>query len=188
MSESITTKNAIAAGFRTLMEKKSFEKITISDITDECGLNRQTFYYHFKDKYDLLNWIFYNEIITPLAKEYTIDKWSEALLHILYILKNNSKFYTNALNTSYSNEFRQYLFNATSNLFSGIIDSVMNEEPISDDEKRFIAEFMSYGVSGSIINWILTGMKASPENIVLRIKKILNDSKNGPLRRYFYGI
>ena len=110
------------------------------------------------------------------------------MLHILYILKNNSKFYTNALNTSYSNEFRQYLFNATSNLFSGIIDSVMNEEPISDDEKRFIAEFMSYGVSGSIINWILTGMKASPENIVLRIKKILNDSKNGPLRRYFYGI
>ena len=67
MSESITTKNAIAAGFRTLMEKKSFEKITISDITDECGLNRQTFYYHFKDKYDLLNWIFYNEIITLLT-------------------------------------------------------------------------------------------------------------------------
>ena len=56
MSEAAVTKKVIADGFRYVMEKKSFDKITISDITDKCGLNRQTFYYHFQDKYELLNW------------------------------------------------------------------------------------------------------------------------------------
>ena len=73
MSESILTKRIIADGFRAVMAKKSFEKITISDITDQCGLNRQTFYYHFQDKYELLNWILYTEVITPFTEDLTID-------------------------------------------------------------------------------------------------------------------
>ena len=68
MSDSIKTKNAIAQGFKELMEKKAFAKITVSDITSKCGLNRQTFYYHFQDKYELLNWIFYNEAIEPFVE------------------------------------------------------------------------------------------------------------------------
>ncbi|MBQ3929221.1 MAG: TetR family transcriptional regulator C-terminal domain-containing protein, partial [Clostridia bacterium] len=51
-------------------------------------------------------------------------------------------------------------------------------------DQQFIAEFLSYGVSGSIINWILTGMKETPENIVMRIKNIINDSKSGTVARY----
>ena len=54
MPESVVTKQAIADVFKEIMDKKSFDKITISDITGKCGLNRQTFYYHFQDKYDLL--------------------------------------------------------------------------------------------------------------------------------------
>ncbi len=185
MSESAITKKAIADGFRSLMEKRAFEKITISDITSSCGLNRQTFYYHFQDKYELLNWIFYNEIINPLTKNYTIDTWSDGLLQMLHVFKNNAKFYTNALNTSYSNEFRSYLFAATTNIFIDILDQFpQSTATLSTADKRFIAEFLSYGVTGSIINWILTGMKESPENIVLRIKNLINDSNSGTVARY----
>ncbi|HAB61398.1 MAG TPA: dihydroxyacetone kinase transcriptional activator DhaS, partial [Lachnospiraceae bacterium] len=48
MSESMITKQAIARGFKQLMKEKTFDKITILDITKTCGLNRQTFYYHFQ--------------------------------------------------------------------------------------------------------------------------------------------
>ncbi len=186
MSESANTKKAIADGFRTLMGKKTFEKITISDITSVCGLNRQTFYYHFQDKYDLLNWIFYNDIIDTLTSDYTINTWSDGLLKVLYVFKHNAKFYANALNTSYSDEFRQYLFTATAQLFNAILDIMMqgHKQKLDPDDQQFIAEFLSYGVSGSIINWILTGMKETPENIVMRIKNIINDSKSGTVARY----
>ena len=86
MSESIVTKKVLAEGFKELMAKKPFEKITISDITDICGLNRQTFYYHFRDKYELLNWVFYNEAITPFIDNLTFDNWSKKLLDMLSII------------------------------------------------------------------------------------------------------
>ncbi len=60
MSDSIITKKAIAVSLKDLMKKKSLAKITVSDIVKNCNLNRQTFYYHFKDKYDLLHWIISN--------------------------------------------------------------------------------------------------------------------------------
>ncbi|MBE6350716.1 MAG: TetR family transcriptional regulator, partial [Spirochaetaceae bacterium] len=59
MSNSNITKQALANAFKELMFEKSFTRITINDICSKCSLNRKSFYYHFKDKYDLLNWIFY---------------------------------------------------------------------------------------------------------------------------------
>ena len=70
----IDTKDVISQSFKNLMEKKSFDKITISDISDEAKINRQTFYYHFHDKYELLNTIFYNDVIVELIDWFSIDK------------------------------------------------------------------------------------------------------------------
>lgn len=58
MTQEATTKSMIARSLKDLMKTRSFRKITISDITAGCGLNRKSFYYHFRDKYDLLNWMF----------------------------------------------------------------------------------------------------------------------------------
>ena len=52
-----TTKFAIAFAFKELLLEKSIDKITINDITEKCGINRQTFYYHFHDIYELIEWI-----------------------------------------------------------------------------------------------------------------------------------
>ena len=63
------TKNALATALKKLLSKKELSKITISNITEECGVNRQTFYYHFNDIYDLLEWIFTNEVIEEIDNE-----------------------------------------------------------------------------------------------------------------------
>ena len=55
----------LAASFRELVKKSSVEKITIKEITDGAGLIRPTFYHHFKDKYDLIEWIWYQDVIEP---------------------------------------------------------------------------------------------------------------------------
>ena len=56
-----TTKRALAQSLKHLMEQKPLEKITVVDISEDCGVNRQTFYYHFQDIYDLIEWIYINE-------------------------------------------------------------------------------------------------------------------------------
>ena len=75
MPDSNITKHAIAAALKELCREKSFDKISIADITSTCGLNRQTFYYHFEDKYELLNWIYYTEGFARLVDGITLENW-----------------------------------------------------------------------------------------------------------------
>ena len=63
---------AIAEGLKELCHHKDFNKISVRDITEQCGLNRQTFYYHFQDKYELLDWIYYQEGFVYLASDVTL--------------------------------------------------------------------------------------------------------------------
>ena len=63
------TKNALAASLKRLLSKKELSKITITNIAEECVVNIQKFYYHFKDIYDLLEWIFTNEVIEEIDNE-----------------------------------------------------------------------------------------------------------------------
>lgn len=75
MADSNITKNALAAALEELMGEKPFDKIKISDICDRCGMNRKSFYYHFRDNYDLVNWIFDNEFFQEISRlGYCADK------------------------------------------------------------------------------------------------------------------
>ncbi len=184
MSESSITKKVISNGFKELMQKKPFEKITISDIANVCGINRQTFYYHFQDKYDLLNRIFFNEVITPFANDLTISNWSENLLKMLTVVSNNSKFYINALHTSYNSEFEKYMHQISTKIFSEVIDDVSGKKLIENNDKMFIAEFFSYGIIGSVVSWVNKGIKEPPEVIVKHIVDLVDDCKDYAVRRY----
>lgn len=112
MAESNLTKNALASALKQLMTELPFAKITIADICEQCQMNRKSFYYHFKDKYDLLNWIFDNEIIVVLqhAPGDSTLKLLEAICNYLY---QNRSFYCAALETtgqnSFSEHFRDFL-------------------------------------------------------------------------------
>ncbi len=185
MAESSVTKKAIADGFKKIMTKRSFEKITIADITSECGLNRQTFYYHFQDKYELLNWIFYTDVIMPLTDGLTIENWSEKLLKILLIIKDNAKFYTNAINTPYGDEFRDYFLKVITKVLDDILGQLTQGYSVNEPDIQFLSEFFAYGISGSVIKWIQTGMKESPEEISVHMKNLVNDFKSFAVTRYF---
>ena len=183
MSESSITKRVISNGFKELMQKKPFEKITISDIANVCGINRQTFYYHFQDKYDLLNQIFYNEAIIPFVNDLTVDNWSKNLLNMLTVVSNNSKFYINALHTSYSSEFQKYMHTVSTKIFSEVIDDASGKKLIENNDKMFIAEFFSYGIIGSFVAWVTKGIKEPPEVIVNHIVDLVDDCKNYAVKR-----
>lgn len=184
MSESLITKRAIAQGFKELINKKSLDKITIADITEICGLNRQTFYYHFQDKYELVNWIYYNEAISIISNDLTIQNWDQKVLELLDVMKNESYFYMNTLRNTNSNEFHNYLYCVIKEIFSDIIENLVKPKKIDDTDKEFIAEFISYGVVGMIVAWAKSGMKQTPESISSRIKTILEECKMFAASRY----
>ncbi len=184
MSDSLITKKAIAAGMKELTKKKSFDKITISDITEICGLNRQTFYYHFQDKYDLVNWIYYNEIIATVIDGLTYENSIEKVLLMLTKMKAEDYFYMNTLKATVKNEFEECLFQVVSELFSDIIERIAGNTQMQSDEIRFIAEFYAFGMTGTIISWALHGMKETPEYIAMQFKNVYLDTEKFATARY----
>ena len=79
MSNSDFTKFMIARELKQLLETKSFTDITIGDIARHCKMSRNTFYYHFKDKYDVINWIFYTEITPIIGDTASIERWGSGM-------------------------------------------------------------------------------------------------------------
>ena len=84
-----TTKRALEASLKKLLLQKPLNKITINDITEDCGVNRMTFYYHFKDIYDLVDWILVEDASKILEGRQSFETWNEAFLDILQRLQEN---------------------------------------------------------------------------------------------------
>lgn len=82
MADSNITKRALASALRELMEEVPFDKIQVTHICERCNMNRKSFYYHFRDKYDLLNWIFDTEMIS-MIRNYTGKEPLEQYVEIL---------------------------------------------------------------------------------------------------------
>ncbi len=184
MSDSLITKKAIAEGMKELTRKKSFDKITVSDITEACGLNRQTFYYHFQDKYELVNWIYYNDIISNIIDDLTYENSLDKVLQMLKRMKSEDYFYINTLKASVKNEFEEYLIKVVTELFCDIIGKIAKNTTMEENEIRFIAEFYAFGMTGTITAWAIHGMKESPEYITAQIKNLAYGTEKFATARY----
>ncbi|MBP1756086.1 MAG: dihydroxyacetone kinase transcriptional activator DhaS [Firmicutes bacterium] len=184
MSDSLITKKAIATGIKELLKKKSFDKITVSDITQACGLNRQTFYYHFQDKYELVDWIYYNEAISIIVDDLDYDNWNSKVLQFLKKIKEEDYFYINTLKASVENEFREYLFKVTVELLCGVIHDITSDTGVNDKDINFIAEFFAFGLIGVIVAWVQNGMKETPEYVASQLKYMVEGTEKYATLRY----
>ena len=104
MADSNITKRALAASIKKLMSEHPFSKVSIGDICEQCGMNRKSFYYHFRDKYDLVNWIFDREFVLQ-SKQKTYSSSSEAFLDLCSYIYENKDFYRQALKVVGQNSF-----------------------------------------------------------------------------------
>ena len=104
-----TTKRALEASFKKLLLEKPLNKITINDITEDCGVNRMTFYYHFKDIYDLVDWILAEDAAKAMEGRRGFGTWSEAYLDVLRQLQDNKTLVLNVYRSVGREQVEQYL-------------------------------------------------------------------------------
>lgn len=101
------TKAQFAAALRELMLDKPFEKVSVIDIAERAGLSRKSFYNHFRDKYDLINWICYSRFVEIRADALTGGGWG-AFRAFLEFFASDRVFFSNALQDMGQNSFGQY--------------------------------------------------------------------------------
>ena len=160
MSESKNTKQALASALKTLMAAHPFEKISVGDICSECGMSRKSFYYHFQDKYDLMNWIFYTEFISTLQLPALANN-EQLLAACCSFFHRERLFYRNALSVRGQNCFQDYFIEVVRPFMYVFMQDRFPEETTA---LPFYAAFYTDALLAALIRWMNDDAPTPPEH------------------------
>ena len=181
---STTTKESLAAALKQMMLVKPIGKITVKDLVEICGVNRQTFYYHFDDVYDLLEWVFEEDANRVLPRKVVYEHWREDVLVYMEYLKENSAFTLNVYNSNSRPYMLRYIRERLKACIRSFAEIVAERRSIDRQDFEFIVEFYSHLVVGLITQWMDQGMQLPREITTERVLKVLDNSIEDMMRRF----
>ena len=161
------TKIAMAQSLKRMLLIKDLDKITISDITNDCGINRQTFYYHFKDKYDLVNWIFYVDFLTNMGGKNFENEW-DVLVAVCNIFYQNKAFYQSALRIEGQNSFKDYFYEMLEPVMAFFVQDLFQVQ----NQKLFVTFFCDAFLT-AVLRWFSMESELEPETFVEELKEVI---------------
>ncbi len=153
------TKLWIADKMKDLLKKKPLDKIRITEICQAAEIERSTFYYHFRDKYELVAWIFFQ----TADKTNIIDRRDAAAA--MKNMKNEILFYKRAYEDNSQNALWQYMLEYFSAKYIELAKELTGTE-VLDTQLRFSIRLYCYGTIGMTKEWVLQDNLTSPETIV----------------------
>ena len=178
------TKRALEASLKNLLLKKPLEKITINDITEDCGINRMTFYYHFKDIYDLIEWCCVEDAKKALEGKKTYDTWQQGFLQIFEAVLDNKPFILNVYHSVSREQVEIYLYKLTYDLLIGVVEEKSAGMNVRDEDKKFIADFYKYAFVGLMLDWVKRGMKDDPREMIDDLSVVMSGNVTAALERF----
>ena len=178
------TKRALEASLKNLLLQKPLSKITISDITEDCGISRMTFYYHFKDIYDLVEWACAEDAARALQNKKTYDTWQQGFVQIFHAVRENKVFVMNVYRCVNREQVEKYLVPLTDQLIMGVITERAAGMTVREADQQFIAQVYSYAFVGIMLDWIRDDMRADPEELVNRLAMVIRGGITQALERF----
>lgn len=179
-----TTKKALEASLKNLLLQKPLDKVTVSDIAADCGINRMTFYYHFKDIYDLIEWVCVENAAKVIGGKKTYETWQQGFLQIFNAVLQNKAFIINVYHSMSREQVEIYLYKLTYDLMIGVIEEQSAGMSVREEDKKFIADFYKFAFVGIMLEWIRNGMKEDPVSIIDRLSVLIQGDIIKALNKY----
>ena len=176
---SLRTKAKMTQALKELMTEVPFEKITVSAIVEKCGIHRQTFYYHFQDRYELLDSIINEELVDPFIRDFKLENMYDKFYDLLSTMYNEQDFYINALKIN-SSELSEYIMDRTEKEFTSLLRTIRKDENIdvrAEENDYILAQFLGFGLSGVIVTWAKDGMKKTPQEMTDNVVRLMQFCK-----------
>lgn len=165
------TKKAIAESFIKLINQMPFDKITVKDIVEDCGVNRNTFYYHYSDIYALLDEVLENETKRVLEESlgdelWSEESWKEAILEACSFALKNKKGLYHIYNSLSRKKIDTYLYQVVGKIMYEFVKKQSEGIDVKEEDIQIISDFFKCAFAGMILQWLDNGMKQEPEYIV----------------------
>ena len=155
------TPRVLADSLKQIMASNPFDKISVAEIVEHSGLNRNSFYYHFKDKYDLVNWVFQTEFVDRIKIEDSDSSWRfiEQICNYFY---ENRVFYVNALSVKGQNSFSDYFTSKFYEILAPRFAAMLGNRK----DKDLYANLFADAFLAIVLRWLKDGAKIPPDDFM----------------------
>lgn len=167
------TEQAIIEAFNGLLEERPLDKITVADISERCGINRNTFYYHYHDVYDLMDSIFRDETDRILKQYGNASNWREAVRAATSFVTERRTMIYHVYNSMSRNNLERYLFNIATDIMEHIMATDENLARLSASEREDVVVLFSSTLVGLVLRWLNEGMKEDPDAFVDNLLRLM---------------
>ena len=174
----LNTKKTLAASLKKIVANKPFSKVSVSEIIQDCGVNRKTFYYHFTDVYDLLKWTLEQEAIAVVAQFDLIADYEEVVYFVMDYVEENNRFLRNVYDSMGRDTLKQVFFQDFVQIMENLIrqSEAMQQLEVSDDYRKFLAAFYTEALVGVLVDWIVSYPHRDRQKTLRYLKLVLQQS------------
>ena len=159
-------KRQLADCLKALMTSTTIDKITIQDITGKLNVNRQTFYYHFKDIYDLLHWTLQQEAVTLLKDKESDQLWNEGVLALFHYLEENKAFVLSTVQSLGVDQFKQFFYGEVYEIINSVTSKIGEEVHAESRCIEFLTHFYTLALPTIAISWIQGEIDISAKEMI----------------------
>ncbi len=175
------TKHLLTDSLKRLMAQKPLNKISIREITEGCGVNRQTFYYHFEDIYDQIRWMYRQEALKLLDQQEGVLVWQDGLLQLFHYLEENYAVCRCVLHSMGHEHLRSFFKTDIYEIVHKVIQYMTSDLNICETEKDILTHFYVSALSGIVENWLMGELPYTPETLVSTADRIIQAHLLGAL-------
>lgn len=169
-----STSDTIKEAFMRLLNRKPFDKITVKELVEECGINRNTFYYHYEDIYDLLQSVLDDEVDKAMKSVNGFTNWENGFLKAAEFALQNKQAIYHVYRSVERDVLERYLYSVAEIVMRSAIEQQTADLEPNEKDLELMVTFYKYALAGLVIEWLSHGMKDSPENDILRLGELLN--------------
>ena len=180
------TKQALEVSLKKLLLQKPLDKITINNLTADCGISRMAFYYHFEDIYDLLHQVLKRKLHDFSNDTEKYDTFYEEYVRSAKFLMNNKKAMAHIYHSKDRELLQMYMERITFIFVERFVREAAESYDISEEGIDYLTEFYSYTIVGNTMHWIQEGMPPYRERYLYLVSKSFEDSIDDMIRSYLH--
>lgn len=178
------TQKAILYTFQDMLQKMPFDKITVSALVAKCEISSNTFYYHYRDIYDLLD-VWLRTMREKYVEQFSRYMcWQDVMKNLLRDMKANSNLVYHLFNSLSRERLERYIFESTDDTFYNLIRQAMGSVAIPEEVLREVVEYNSYSFMGFFLKFLWNNMDDDIEEGVNRIGRVFEGNLQWIMEKY----
>ena len=163
------TKQAIRNSFIKLLNERPVGQITVKDIVEDCGINRNSFYYHYQDLPSMIEEIILEEANEIIKKYPTVDSLEAGLDAAISFVIENRRAALHLYNSTNRDLFEQYLWRVCEHVVEAYISAAFSDSQLGESDRKIIIRYYKWCCFGAIVDWLNTGLKDDIQALFYRM-------------------